>query len=141
MGNGMFSRLDSSIPGEYYDQADMVRRKFAAEQAQKISSNPNFQRRTGVGQQQNPSAAYLADGLSYDVEGLLRAVALKYGMEAASNLMQKLPTMSRQELMNTQRMVELAARESDNMDERERMAYKRAGMQYIGGQYVNPNEK
>ena len=124
--------LDAAVPGQYYDEADMRRRSIAAPLSSLIDQNPNFRRRQG---QENPSAAYLSSGLSYDNEGLLRAYAMKFGQDKAMQLMQALPTMSRQELLNAQMAVQGAANESDSQDQRERQTYERAGMKYLDGQY------
>lgn len=126
------SPLDAAVPGKYYDTADMVRRQAAAASSSAAYANPNFPNTNQGNDQRN----YLAGGLPYDVEGLLRSVAMKYGIDAAKQLVEKIPTMSRSELMAIYKLVQGAARESDSMDERERMAYERAGMQYRQGQYV-----
>ena len=123
--------LDSAVPGQYFDPADMARRQAANTSATAAAGNPNFPRNHA-----SASKSYLADGLSYDIEGLLRSVALKYGVDAAKQLVAQLPTMSREQLMAVQKLVGQAANESDSMSERERMAYERAGMRYSGGKYV-----
>ncbi len=80
------------------------------------------------------SSAY-GGGLPYDYEGLLSNVALKYGLDAAKELLKKLPTMSKEHVAAIAQMVSQASREADSMDQRERMAYERAGMEYVGGAY------
>lgn len=123
--------LDGAVPGQYYDPADIARRKEAIATRDRIDTNPNWPKKaTGM-----LSNSYLSDGLSYDYEGLLRNVAMKYGLDAAKGLLQKLPTMSKEQLMAIQAMVSQASREADSMDQRERQAYERAGMEYVGGAY------
>lgn len=106
-----------------YMQRDTARRSVAAPISNDIYDNPNYPRGQRGADQRN----YLAGGLPYDVEGLLSSVALKYGVEAAKGLLAKLPTMSRKDLMMVYQLVGNAASESDSMNQRERMAYERAG--------------
>ena len=127
------SPLDAAVPGAMFDPADMARRQAASSAGDQILSNPALHRKTPSN---NAMAVDLGMALPYDVEGLLRSVAMKYGIDAAKTLMEKMPTMSQNQLMAIYKLVKGAASESDSMNERERMAYERAGMQYRQGQYV-----
>ena len=120
--------LDSNAPGEYYGEADMLRRRAAEAFTAQNYQNPNVRRGP------MSSSAY-GGGLPYDYEGLLSNVALKYGLEAAKELVRKLPTMSKEQIRAISYMVSQASREADSMYQRERQAYERAGMENVGGAY------
>ena len=121
------SPLDAAVPGQYYDPADMQRRRAAEAATNAALANPNIPPNKGVETRM--------EGLAYDYEGLLRSVAIKYGLDAAKRLVEMLPNMSRSQLLAMQQLVQRSASEMMDMDARERMAYERAGMQYKQGQY------
>lgn len=123
------SKYDSRVPGQYYDAADMERRKAAGKLSDLIYANPSRS-------QVSPMTRSMTDeGVAYDVEGLLSNVALRYGRQAAEQLAEAIPTMSPYELLQTRKILESSSREADAMSDRETQAYERAGMKYRQGQY------
>ena len=120
-------------PGKYYDQADMERRGNAAQLSDLVRANPSMDRKY---QGEKPDAGYLTEGLAYDVEGLLSAYALKFGQDRAMKLMDALPHLNTRDLLEVQRSVSGAARESMDMGTRERNTYERNDALYppSGGQ-------
>ena len=120
--------LDPAVPGKYYDAADNARRIASSEIRGKIFNNPA----TGYASwQKQPNKL---SSIGYDVahlpggdEGSILPFAMKYGIDLTKSILQALPSMNVDQIRQVHRMMQSAIYEYERMNDRERMAYERAG--------------
>jgi len=99
-----FSMVGAELP---QDQRELLMQKTYANK--NIPNTPKT----------NDMLNYMANGVPYDIEGLMTAYALKHGQEKAVALRNALPKMGLRDMLEAQFALQEAGQEADAMRDRE----------------------